>query len=200
MTDSTHLFIALEAAGLPPASLEAPLPHWPRVLRVAWQVYHQEGVYQTQREALLRPAGFRLSKATAMLTGLSQAQLDATGEPPAAVMEELARACEQARWRIGYDLSQDTGLLQAEWQRAELPLGWLTDLPAISLAPVARHYLNLKGPQGQLKTPTLREAIRHLGGPHPPAPQSLSKRLELEAQLFFALREAGAIVEANYLI
>jgi hypothetical protein len=210
------LFLSLATSGLLKSSQPAESRQQPWLVRVAASLCDQNGAERHFFNVGVRAEGRRVEPAASGMNGITSTMAEREG-----VFELFALAtitglragpkraadfpglCSCATTVVAWDGPFVRAVIDNALQRHGEPSGaWLrAGLSFLSLREIARPWCKLAPTEGSedgaYRSPSRNEAAAALLGLAPrPKPQSPDQNLEIEKQLYFALRERGAFEEA----
>ncbi len=165
---------------------------WPRLVQLAWAVFDPWGRLEGARSRIVRPQGFVIPEASALIHGISQERALAEGEPASDVLAAFVRDLDEPLDAIiAHNLDYDRSVTGAELLRAGLE-SRLFDRPGYCTMKGTTDLVRLPGPYG-FKWPKLDELHAFLFGASYEGAHDAARDVEACARCFFELRRRGHI-------
>ena len=114
-----YLFFDTETTGLP-LDWKAPaddLDNWPRMVQAAWILHDDGGNEISDRSYIIRPEGFVIPAAAALVHGITTQRALDEGCELAGVLRELGEAIAAADYLVGHNIDFDEKIVAAEFLR-----------------------------------------------------------------------------------
>lgn len=188
-----YMFFDSETSDLP-RRWDAPatdVDNWPRVVQLAWVTCDAAGKPGEAKTRLIRPDGFEIAPAAALVHGISTKYATEHGVPLRPVLDDFAGAVESAEVVVAHNVAFDSRVVGAEFVRAAMA-NVMASRPLRCTMKESTEYCNLPGRYGN-KWPKLSELHAILfGQPVANAHDAAADCLAC-MRCFFRLREVHAI-------
>jgi DNA polymerase III subunit epsilon len=152
-----YLFFDTETTGIP-KNYKAPvsdLKNWPRLVQLAWLVTDETGSEIHSAERIVRPDGFTIPADAAKIHGITTDIARERGEDIKAILDDIVRDIDIAKFLIAHNVAFDEKILGAELLRAGFK-NLIESKQRLCTMQSTSNYCRLPGPYGY-KWPTLNE-------------------------------------------
>lgn len=122
--DFKYIFIDTETTGLPRDPYASPydLKNWPRIVQISWIITGGRGQVLHKDNYIIKPSGFSIPNKASKLHGIDDKRASLEGKPIEFVLNKLIEDCNGVNCLVGYNISFDEHVIDAELIRADLPL------------------------------------------------------------------------------
>ncbi len=119
-----YIFIDTETTGLPRDPYASPyeLKNWPRIVQISWIITDAYGHVLLKDNYIIKPSGFSIPKQATKIHGIDNQRAALEGKPIEFVLNKLIEDCNGVNCLVGYNISFDEHVIDAELIRANLPL------------------------------------------------------------------------------
>lgn len=183
------LFFDTETTGLPKC-WNAPVTdtdNWPRMVQLAWITCDLSGNILEQRNAIVKPEGFKIPYEASMLHGITTQIATEQGESLEQILDEFSKQIDKATALIGHNVRFDECIVGAEFERMRMMTGLFLK-PKYCTMQSSTNYCKLPGKKG-FKSPRLSELHQILFGEGFDNAHNALADVEATARCFWRLRE-----------
>jgi len=189
-----YLVFDTETNGLP-RDWKAPVTdtsNWPRLVQLAWAVYDAQGQVQERCCHIIRPDGFVIDEAAALIHGISHERAMREGVRLSQVLDAFVLRLHEAELLVAHNIDFDAKIVGAELYRASLPMR-LDHKAQLCTMQASTSYCRLPGRYGSYKWPTLMELHTALFDRSFDGAHDALVDVDACARCFFELRSRGVV-------
>lgn len=188
-----YLVFDTETSGLP-QNWKAPVTavnNWPRLIQIAWVEFTKAGEQIDRKSYIIRPEGFKISKAAIDVHGITTEQASTAGTDLVPVLLEFSNAIDRSKNLVAHNISFDEKVVGAEFLRNKIS-NRLFQTQRICTMKMSTNYCKIPGSYGY-KWPSLSELHYKLFGSHFQEAHNADIDVEVCAKCFFELKRIGII-------
>ena len=191
---SMFLFFDVETTGMP-RNWKAPVSdtfNWPRMVQIAWQAYDKDRLCTDAQEFIIKPEGWEIPYEAERIHKISTEKALEEGVELKGVLQQFAKAIDEAEYIIAHNLNFDEKVVGAEFIRNSIEHR-LYSSERFCTMQESTYYCKLPGKGGRFKWPTLSELHQKLFGVRFADAHSAMADTQATANCFFRLLDIEAI-------
>ncbi len=191
---SMFLFFDVETTGMP-RNWKAPVSdtfNWPRMVQIAWQAYDKDRLCTDAQEFIIKPEGWEIPYEAERIHKISTERALEEGVELKGVLQQFAKAIDEAEYIIAHNLNFDEKVVGAEFIRKSIEHRLFSSERFCTMQE-STYYCKLPGTGGRFKWPTLSELHQKLFGVRFADAHSAMADTQATANCFFRLLDIEAI-------
>jgi len=192
-----YLFFDTETIGLP-RNYKAPVTdsdNWPRLIQLSWIVTDTDGKSISEKNALIRPNGFKIPLDVSKLTGITTEKALNEGFDITEVLMEFLSDFEKVNTIVGHNIDFDLNIVRAEFYRLKIKEN-LEAKPSVCTMKSSTDFCKLPGYYGY-RFPKLQVLYKKLFGEEFNNAHNAASDVAATRRCFFELLKRGIIITKN---
>lgn len=196
---SVLLFIDTETTGLPKYSSTTDTEKWPRIVQLAWSLYDNEGIRESQNSFIIYPTDFTIPMASAKIHKITTARAKKEGVSLHKVLPQFNADVDRAVTIIAHNTEFDLPIVNTEFIRCKLQTNLLKKQKFCTMkTPKIISFCKLPKSSGTgYKWPGLNELHLKLFEMEFTDSHNAGADVEACARCYFELRKRGIIEQGN---